>query len=75
MVSFATPATKATLSNIESIMDGSDNDVLIGNSSGNTFYFTESSGKNLVYGSGGDDVLDFSGVTSTVRVTEAHGGS
>ncbi|MFN8707472.1 MAG: hypothetical protein ACK50J_12385, partial [Planctomyces sp.] len=48
---------------------------LIGDSAANTFSFSDNSGKNLVYGGGGADVLDFSKVTTTVTKTQEHGAT
>jgi hypothetical protein len=63
---FAAATSIVTLSGIEAVQGTKFNDVLFGDDEGNTFIFTDESGKNLVYGGGGDDVLDFTKVTEDI---------
>ena len=63
---YVSATTIVTLSGIEAVQGSKYNDVLLGDGEANTFFFTDESGRNLVYGGGGDDVLDFTKVTGEI---------
>ncbi|MGK7957965.1 MAG: DUF4347 domain-containing protein, partial [Crocosphaera sp.] len=70
-----TPGTDvdiSTLSNIEEISGGQGNDLLIGDSKVNTYYFTKNWGQDIVIDKDSNqNVLDFTGVSDSINQISA----
>ncbi|MEW6156754.1 MAG: Ig-like domain-containing protein, partial [Verrucomicrobiota bacterium] len=59
--------TATTLKNIQNLVSGAGNDVLIGTDADNRFFFTNGWGNDVVISGGGEDALDFSEVTTAIQ--------